>query len=141
MSPLFDEKCESCTEYSRCRDSLHSWIYFIIGLIATIAIRVVVIFQNVAPIYGKVAWYVGVVGFFVFFLYKFRVGHEREKHIERSGLVDKIDGREVLEEKDYENLGAILCSLSSRKERVNFFFIFATSVLAIALALYFDLFK
>lgn len=141
MSPVFDEKCEGCTEYSRCRDSFRSWIYFVIGLIATIAIRVVVIFQNVSPIYGKIAWYVGVVGFFIFFLYKFRVGHEREKHIELSGIVDKVDGREVLDEKDYENLGAILCSLRSRKERVNFFFIFATSVLAIAAALYFDFFK
>ena len=138
MSPIFDEKCTSCPLYSNCKDSFHSWIYFCIGLIATVAIRVVIIFQDIKPVYAKLAWYTGVVGFFIFFLYKFKLAHKRQKEIARSGLIDKLAGRQALEEKDYSNLGMILCSLTSNKEKINFFFIFATSVLAIAGALYLD---
>ena len=138
MSPVFDNKCVSCRFYRGCKESFNSWIYFIVGLIATIAIRVVLIFHALHPIYGKIAWYVGVTGFFMFFLYKFRVNSRRQREIKRLGLHEKIGRREPLGEKDYENIGLILCSLASNKEKINYMFIFATSVIALVIAVYFD---
>lgn len=66
-------KCLNCVEYKRCRDSYVSWIFFAIGLVATIAMRVVTVLIHMSPLYGKIAWYIGVGGFFVFFIYKFRI--------------------------------------------------------------------
>ena len=37
--------------------------YFIIGIIATVAIRVVTVLTHLDPIYAKVAWYIGVGSF------------------------------------------------------------------------------
>ena len=138
---LKNKKCLNCPEYSRCRESYVSWFFFIIGLIATIAMRVVTVLMDLNPVYGKIAWYVGVGGFFLFFIYKFKVNQTRSKIIKERNLVDKITDQKHLTEDDYNLIGAILCSLSSNKERVNYFFIFGLSAVVLILAIYFDLFR
>ena len=133
-----ENKCTNCVERKRCRDSCTSWIFFIIGLIATIAIRVVTVLISVDPIYAKIAWYVGVAGFFLFFAYKYRVSQARSRLIARRKLVEKISQRERLTDEDYGLIGAIFCALSSRKERINYIFIFGLSAVALILAVYLD---
>ena len=136
-----NKKCLSCGEYNNCKDSLTSWFFFIIGLIATVAIRVVTVLIDVNPIYGKVAWYIGVGGFFTFFVYKFKVNQTRAKFINQQKLVDKIAHQEQLTKEDYSLISSILCGLSSNKERINYLFIFGLSAIALILAVYLDLFK
>ncbi len=136
-----NEKCITCSEYNNCRDSFASWVFFIVGLIATIAIRVVTVLIHLDPIYAKVAWYIGVGGFFAFFVYKFKVSQARIKAIQQSALMDKVNQQKQLGANDYSLLGGILCALSSRKERINYFFIFALSAAALILAVYVDFFK
>jgi len=97
--------------------------------------------MDLNPVYGKIAWYVGVGGFFLFFIYKFKVNQTRSKIIKERNLVDKITDQKQLTEDDYNLIGAILCSLSSNKERVNYFFIFGLSAVVLILAIYFDLFR
>ncbi len=133
-----NKKCENCIEGKRCRDSCLSWVFFIIGLVATIAIRAVTVLMHLNPVYAKVAWYIGVGGFFLFFVYKFRVNQVRSDLIAQQELVDKISSRQQLTEENYNLVSAILCALSSRKERINYIFIFSLSALAIILAIYMD---
>ncbi|NQS99967.1 MAG: hypothetical protein HQ595_02690 [Candidatus Omnitrophica bacterium] len=132
------KKCLNCSEYRNCQDSLASWTFFIVGLIATVAIRVVTVLIHLNPIYAKIAWYIGVGGFFLFFVYKFRVSQARVKGITRRNLMNKINQRENLEDEDYSLIGSILCSLNSRKERINYIFIFGLSAVALILAVYID---
>ena len=134
-------KCINCSEYKNCKDSFASWTFFIIGLIATVAIRVVTVLIHMNPIYAKIAWYIGVGGFFIFFVYKFRVSQARSKMIDEKSLVDKINYQKRLTEEDYKVIGSILCGISSKKERINYFFIFGLSAVALFLAIYMDFFK
>ena len=138
---LETQKCINCPEYSRCRDSSVSWIFFILGLVATIAMRVVTVLMHLNPIYGKVAWYVGVGGFLLFFIYKFRVNQARSRIINEKNLVDKINNQKDLADEDYKLIGTILCGLRSKKERINYFFIFGLSAIALIIAVYIDLFR
>jgi hypothetical protein len=135
------KKCIGCVEYKRCQDSFASWLFFIVGLIATIAIRVVTVLMHVDPIYARIAWYVGVGGFFVFFVYKFRVNQARAELIDQQDLVNKINEEKKLNKEDYNLIGGILCALSSKKERINYFFIFFLSAVALLLAIYMDFIK
>lgn len=135
------KKCINCGEYNNCRDSFSSWIFFIIGLVSTIAIRVVTVLIHLNPIYAKIAWYIGVGGFFIFFIYKFRIAQARSRAITHRNLVDKIGQEKQLTKEDYSLISTILCALSSSKERINYFFIFALSAIAILLAIYMDFFK
>ncbi len=136
-----NKKCLNCSEYKNCRDSFASWIFFIIGMIATIALRVVTVLMHLEPIYGQIAWYIGVFGFFVFFVYKFRIDRARYKLIVKRGLMAKISQGDKIEEDDRRLIGSILCSLSSNKDRINYFLIFVSSAVALIVALYFDLLK
>lgn len=133
-------RCSQCSEYRNCRDSFISWVFFIIGIIATIAVRVVTVLIHLGPVYARIAWYIGVGGFLVFFIYKYKVGEARARVLARHGLVEKINTKEVLSQEDYRVLSALLCSVQSRKERINYFFIFGLSAIALLLAVYMDFF-
>jgi hypothetical protein len=84
-----DKRCLNCFQKKNCSNSFVSWIFFIIGLIATVAIRVVTVLMNINPLYGKIAWYVGVGGFLLFFIYKFNVNRKLSNLIDGENLVEK----------------------------------------------------
>jgi len=134
-------RCVNCSERSRCRDDFWAWIFFIIGLIATVAIRVVTVLMHVNPFYGQIAWYVGVVGFLLFFIYKFRIYARHSKVIREKDLVAKIEEKQALSEEERRLLSGILCGLSSKKESINYFFIFFLSAVALLIAVFFDFIK
>jgi len=131
-------ECKNCIEYRRCKDSFVSWIFFIIGLIATMAIRAVTILANIDPIYAKIAWYFGVFGFLLFFIYKFRVNQSRSDLIDRRNIMQKLIQKNQLTDEDYNFVSSVFCALRSKKERINYLFIFALSAIALILAIYLD---
>jgi len=134
------KKCINCAQYKNCKDTHASWFFVAIGVIATIAIRAVTVLMNFNPIYGKIAWYTGVGGFLIFFIYKFKVSQSRAKLIIQKGLMDKIANQKQLAKDDYDNVGGLLCSLVSKKERINYLFIFILSAVALLVAIYMDFF-
>ena len=136
---MLKSACVNCSEYKICKEGYASWIFFIIGMIATIAVRVVTVLAHLNPIYGQIAWYIGVAGFFIFFVYKYRVDRARYKLIVKANLMDKIQHQDLISRQDRELISSILCALSSNKDRINYFIIFASSALALVIAFYFDL--
>lgn len=116
-------------------------MFLFIGLIATISIRAVAVLVHIRPLYGQIAWYVGVCGFLVFFLRKFRVDRARSQLIARQRLMEKITRDNTIGPKDRELIAAILCTIRASKDRINYFVIFSSSVLALAGAIYIDFFK
>lgn len=133
-----DPRCIQCEGLKVCRDESTSWFFIIIGFISTVAIRVVTVLMDINPIFGKVAWYIGVTGFFVFFMYKFKIFKYRSKLIDDAKLLEKVNGCAPLTDDDYEIISVILCKIRSNKERINFLFIFIVSGLSLLIATYFD---
>lgn len=133
--------CHDCFKLKRCKDPFVSWVFFFIAIIAVIAIRAVNISLHFSPLLAKVFWYTGVIGFFIFFIYKFRNHNIMHRELAKTNLVNKLLSKQKLSEHDYEVLGTILCNLSSKKDKINFFFIFFLSGLALILAVIVDFFK
>jgi hypothetical protein len=131
--------CKSCGLRGVCHDSKTSWIFFLVGVVATIAMRIIEPVRAIDPIYGKLSWYVGVTGFFLFFVYKYRVLRGRSKIIKDSGLKEKLASNKELSVEDRGVLSELVCSQDNRKERINFIVIFGLSAIALAVALWFDL--
>ncbi len=138
---MSSSKCINCAEYKRCRESAGSLIFFIIGLVAIIAVRAVTILEHVKPIYGKIAWYVGIIGFFLYFWYKYKIEHNRSKLIKTGKLVDKVLNNGRIEKEDREIIGSVLCALSSSKDSINYFIIFTSSAVVLIIAFYLDFLK
>lgn len=135
-----DKKCLNCGQHKNCKDMHASWVFVAIGMVATVSIRAVTLLMHFNPIYGKIAWYVGVGGFLIFFIYKFKISQGRAKLIIQKGLIDKIANQKLLAKDDYKNVEELLCSLVSKKERVNYLFIFILSAVALLFAIYMDFF-
>lgn len=134
-----DERCENCSMKDACRNSRISDVFFLVGIVATVSMRVIEPLRNVDPLYGKLAWYIGVAGFFLFFVYKYKQSRDRSKTIYETGLKQKISGNEPLTDKERKLVSELLCSTDNRKEQINFFIIFALSLLALVIALIMDL--
>jgi len=134
-------KCKSCSGLQGCKDTAVSWILLFIGLIATIAIRLVNLVLGFGQWWAKLSWYVGVIGFFIYFLYKFRQDRIVQKELERIKIAEKLIHKETLDNSDYEFLNIIICRLKSTKDTINYFFIFFTSAAVLILAIYQDFIK
>ncbi len=133
--------CYDCFKLKKCKEPATSWIFFFIALIATISIRAVNLALNFSAVWAKIFWYVGIGGFFIFFIYKYKHNNIMQKELSKSRLADKLLSKSELSEHDYEILGTIICKLSSKKDKINFFFIFLFSGIALSLAIYADFFK
>jgi hypothetical protein len=135
------KKCLDCKYYSKCKDGFISWIFFITGIIAAIAIRAVTLLAHLNSVYGKISWYVGVGGFLIFFVYKYRILKKRASEIKKNNTLEKLKNKKELSDEDYGVIESILCSLASRKEQINYLFIFCLSAVALVIAIYVDFIK
>jgi hypothetical protein len=103
--------------------------------------RLVTVLAHINPFYGQITWHIAVCGFFIFFLYKYKVDRARSRIIEQQQLMKKVTRGGMIEESDRVIIGSILCAVSSNKDRINYSVIFTSSVIALIAALYFDFFR
>jgi len=133
--------CTDCVKLKKCKEPGISWVFFFIALVAVIAIRAVNVVMEINPLLAKTFWYVGVGGFFIFFIYKYINYNIMQRELEATKLSDKALSKTALTDHDYEVLSTILCQLKSRKDKINYFFIFFFSGVALILAVYADFFR
>ncbi|MBN1912992.1 MAG: hypothetical protein JW788_01180 [Candidatus Omnitrophica bacterium] len=136
-----EKACLNCKALHDCRDNASSWFFLFIGLIATIAVRLVNVVMDFGPFWAKLSWYVGISGFLVYFLYKYRQHKAMRMFLLNSGIAEKIRKNDPLTKTESEFVSSLFCSLRSRKDSINYFFIFFTSALALLLGAYQDFFK
>ena len=126
--------CTSCPAFKQCQDSAASWVFLFIGLVATVAVRLVNIVTGLGPFWPKFTWYVGIAGFFIYFLYKFRQDRAIQRQLHTSDLAQRLHDEGNLTGEDYAFLRATVCRVRSKKDAINYFFIFFTSALSLLVA-------
>lgn len=105
--------------------------FFLLGLISSVAFRAIILFQQVEPLWVRPAWYIGVVGYLFFFLYRYMISKKRKKAIDDFALIEKVRSGAALTGEDREVLAYLLLSIKSSLEDVNYATIFLFSILAI----------
>lgn len=106
--------------------------FFILGLISAIAFRTIIVIQRVEPGWIRPVWYIGTIGYFFFFLYRYLITLKRKKAIEEFQLIEKLKANACLTEEDREVVLYLLSSVKYSLEDINYAIIFLLSVLAIA---------
>jgi len=106
-------------------------LYFWIGIAATAAYRAIIFFTNANPVLLKVTWYVGTIGFVLYFAHRYQVSGRRARAIEEYKLTEKIPQLSELTPEERAALSYVLSTLRSTKEKWNYVFIFATSAIAL----------
>ena len=112
-------------------------LYFTIGAIATIAYRVIIILSGVNEFYLNLAWYVGTIGFIIYFAHRYQISESRAKLIQEKQLDEKI-GEANLSEDDRQAMEYIFKSLKVSTEKVIYIIIFISSGLALLAGIYKD---
>ena len=114
--------------------------YFWSGVIATLAYRIIIVLNFYSTTLVKISWYVGTIGFIVYFIHRFAIAKKRSAIIVDHKLREKLDSNTLdeLNKEDKEALGYILTTLISYKEKWNYYIIFISSALALAAGIIFD---
>lgn len=111
-------------------------LVFIIGIISAICFRILIIIQYQRPELFRVVWYVGVIGYIVFFMFRYAITQKRRHAIERFDLLPKLEAGAALSDTDREVLLYLLKSIEKSKENINYLVIFILSVLAIGIDIF-----
>ena len=107
--------------------------FFVVGLVSAFAFRVLIVFVYLRPEWFRPTWYVGIVGYTIFFLYRYQIAQKRKKAVTEYHLIEKLGQEAVLSSEDRQVLIYLLSSIRKSRENINYLFIFALSVLAVLL--------
>ncbi len=112
--------------------------YFWSGIVATFCYRIIVVLNNYSSYWSTVAWYVGTVGFIVYFAHRFQVSERRYELLKKYKILNKIQRSNEFSKNEKDASEYVLGTLLSTKERWNFIFIFVASTIALVWGAYLD---
>ena len=112
-------------------------LFFVIGLMSALCFRALMAVKDMQPQLFRPVWYLGIVGYILFFGFRYSITEKRKKAISEFNLIAKLKNGEELSAGDRQVVTYILSSLQKSRENLNYLFIFATSAIAILLDLLF----
>ena len=112
--------------------------YFWAGIIATISYRIIIVFTDQQIFWLRLFWYIGTIGFVIYFIHRFIISEKRAKVIAEYNLDKKVANLTEIDNEDKEALNYIIKSLEVSHERWNYIIIFLTSTIALLAGIYLD---
>ncbi|MFH0933181.1 MAG: hypothetical protein V1832_02545 [Nitrospirota bacterium] len=106
--------------------------FFILGLLSAIAFRAIILVQRLEPSWVRPVWYIGTIGYFFFFLYRYAITKKRKRAIEQFQLIEKVKTNARLTNQDREVVLYLLSSIRLSLEDINYAIIFILSLIAVA---------
>ncbi len=113
--------------------------YFTLALLSIIAYRSIIILNNFSGFWVSLAWYVGTIGFAVYYVHRYQISKKRLAIIKTYKLDEKIKPLSVLGVRDKEALHYLLESLESSTERWNYLLTFSATILALIAGIIIDI--
>ena len=113
--------------------------FFWAGIIATIAYRIIIVLNFYSPFWVKISWYIGTVGFVLYFGHRFRIARKKARLIKEYNIVETIDKAEWLDPKKKEILHYLAKTTVTSKSRWNAAVIFFLSLLALLVGIFLDI--
>jgi hypothetical protein len=108
-------------------------VFFVLGLLSSIAFRAIILLQKFSPAWVRPVWYFGVIGYLLFFMYRYKISCRRKATIVRSEIVRKLRSAVPLSDEDREAMFYLVNSIRKSPEDWNYLAIFIMSVVAMLL--------
>jgi len=106
--------------------------FFLLGLLSSVAFRAIILLQKFSPLWVRPVWYFGVIGYMIFFMYRFGISLRRKRTIAQTSIIEKLKRGDSLSEGDREAALYLLSSVQKSREDWNYLAIFILSIAAIA---------
>lgn len=113
--------------------------FFWAGIIATLAYRAVIVLNFYSPLWVKISWYIGTVGFIVYFWHRFKVEEKRADLVKDYNLVAAVNRAKYDNPKQKQAISYIIKTTLTSKSRWNSLFIFIATVIALIVGVIMDL--
>lgn len=111
-------------------------LFFVIGVVSALSFRVLIVFSHVHTDWFRPVWYLGTIGYVIFFVYRYWISHKRKRAIRQYALLDKLSGEEALSGEERQVLLYLLSSLAKSREDQNYLLIFFLSIVAVIVDLF-----
>ena len=115
--------------------------FFWAGIIATIAYRIIIVLNWYSPLWVKVSWYIGTVGFVLYFWHRFNVAKKRAKLIKDYELIEAVDKIDCIDPQKKLALRYLVKTSLTSKSRWNSAIIFILSIVALFAGIFIDILK
>lgn len=109
--------------------------FFVLGLFSALMFRILIVFQHWHPEWFRPVWYAGILGYTVFFGFRFYIARKRKLAISSFDLITKVRSAAALTDPERDAVVYLLSSIEKSRENLNYLFIFALSGLAVFLDL------
>ena len=113
--------------------------FFIAGIIATVAYRIIIVLNLYDSFFVKVSWYIGTVGFILYFGHRYDIARKRADLIKKYDLVKIVDSADIKKD-EKQALHYLVQTTLTSKSRWNSAIIFAITLLALVVAIFIDIF-
>ena len=113
------------------------YFFFLAGIIATLAYRVLIVLNYYSPYWVKVAWYIGTIGFTIYFGYRFDVQRRESNLVNDYDLLGAIR-KSGIDKKHKRILNHVVGIVSKSKAKWNSLFIFLLSFAVLVLGILID---
>jgi len=113
--------------------------FFWSGIIATLSYRAVIVLTYFDPLWIKVAWYIGTIGFILYFGHRYSIQKKKAELVEDLQLIKVIEDSKDISKERTEALCYLVKTSLTSKSRWNSMFIFITSIFALIVGIILDL--
>src|SRR5882672_8002987 len=94
--------------------------FFLLGLLSSIAFRAIILLQKYSPDWVRPVWYFGVLGYMLFFMYRYYISQRRKRTIAQTNLIEKLRAGENLSVDDRDAALYLLDSIRKSQEDWNY---------------------
>ena len=115
--------------------------FFWAGIIATVAYRIIIVLNWYSPLWVKVSWYIGTIGFVLYFWHRFNVAKKRARLIKDYGLIEVVDKIDRIDPQKKLALRYLVKTSLTSKSRWNSAIIFILSIIALFAGIFIDILK
>lgn len=112
--------------------------FFWAGIIATIAYRIIIVLNFYSPLWVKISWYIGTIGFILYFGHRYNVARKRAKLVRKYGLIEAVNQADCINAQKKEALYYLVKTSLTSKSRWNSAIIFMLSLLALVVGIALD---
>ena len=113
--------------------------FFWSGVIATLAYRIIIVLNFYSPLWVKISWYIGTIGFIIYFWHRFDIQKKRSELVLDRKLINAVEKTQYENQEQKEALKYIVKTSLTSKSRWNSAFICLFSILALIVGLIMDI--
>ncbi len=113
--------------------------FFWVGIIATFTYRAIIVLNFYSPYWVKVFWYIGTIGFVLYFGHRYQIERKRADLVLKYDLIKAVEKQKTIKGAKKEALKYLVETNLTSKSRWNSAFIFWLSLLALIIGIVMDL--